>query len=246
MRYATRVFFCMVMGLSAHSARADEGLFQYHTTNIQLLEGWDYEVGEKQRTVATLEHYNQWTYGDLFFFIDGTRTASGDLSAYGEFSPRLSLSKISGRDLSVGPISDFYLSGTWEKGRNGVEAFLYGGAVNLDVPGFQLFRLDGYVRDTPGIPGQTWQGTWVWRYKFTASGLRMVCEGFADVAGDEGTTYHANQMVVPRVLVDVGDALGRQSDVLFAGIEWQYWHNKYGIDGVTESVPQLQVKWVFD
>lgn len=45
--------------------------------------------------------------------------------------------------------------------------------------------------------------------------------------------------------MDVGHASGFAENTLWAGIEWQYWHNKFGVDGVTESVPQLQMKYVF-
>ena len=45
--------------------------------------------------------------------------------------------------------------------------------------------------------------------------------------------------------MDAGDVMGIDSNKFFLGVEYQYWHNKFGIDGVTESVPQLQAKWVF-
>ena len=38
---------------------------------------------------------------------------------------------------------------------------------------------------------------------------------------------------------------GGRKGQFYAGVEWQYWHNKFGIDGVTESVAQAQLKWLF-
>jgi hypothetical protein len=32
---------------------------------------------------------------------------------------------------------------------------------------------------------------------------------------------------------------------LFAGIEWAYWHNKYGIKGFHQTAPQVVLMWVF-
>lgn len=231
--------------LMPHAVQAK--FFEYHTSNLQLLRGEDYKFRDAKRTIATFEHYNKWLYGDFFMFVDGTRFDSdGETTAYAEFSPRVSLSKVTGRDLSVGPVKDWYLSGTYEKGRRNVEAYLYGGAVDLEVPGFKVFRLDAYVRNDPNHDGNTWQWTYVWKYPFETHGLKFMAEGFADIAGDEGSTYHANQFIVPRLLLDVGHAAGGEEGRWFAGMEYQYWHNKFGVKGVTESVPQLQVKWVFD
>jgi hypothetical protein len=42
----------------------------------------------------------------------------------------------------------------------------------------------------------------------------------------------------------VGDLWGN-SGHFYAGIEYQYWHNKYGIKGLNESVPQVLVLWKF-
>ena len=54
-----------------------------------------------------------------------------------------------------------------------------------------------------------------------------------------------SQLTQPRLLLDVGDLVWNKQGQFFAGIEYQYWHNKFGIDGVTESTPQAQIKWVF-
>lgn len=225
---------------------AGASVIDYHTTNIQLLRGHDYKFADDERTIATLEHYNKWTYGDFFMFVDATRFDNGNDTAFAEFSPRISLSKVSSQDWSFGPVKDVYLSGTYEKGRRDIEAYLIGGAVDFDAPGFQVLRLDLYQRDDPRHDGNTWQMTWVWKYPFEAFGLPFVTEGFADIAGDEGLTYEANQFIVPRVLLDVGQVAGGEEGRWYAGVEYQYWHNKFGVKGVTESVPQLQVKWVFD
>ena len=46
--------------------------------------------------------------------------------------------------------------------------------------------------------------------------------------------------------MDVGQHLGRPATRWWLGVEWTYWRNRFGVDGVTESVPQLQLKWQFD
>jgi len=52
-------------------------------------------------------------------------------------------------------------------------------------------------------------------------------------------------MIVPRLLFDVGETLNMGDNKLWVGVEYQYWHNKFGIEGKTESVHQAQIKWVF-
>lgn len=69
-------------------------------------------------------------------------------------------------------------------------------------------------------------------------------EGFSDIAGAEGNGV-ANTLIVPRALVNLGSLAGQPGN-LWAGIEWRYWDNKFGVDGVTENVVQLQLKWVLD
>lgn len=225
---------------------AAEDFIEWHTSNVQILKGWDYEVGEEDRSILTFEHANGWVYGDFFMFIDFTRYDEGGTNAYAEFSPRLSFSKIFGNDISFGPVKDVLLSSTLEKGINDNRAYLYGAAINLDIPGFSFLTVNAYVRDNPEISGKGWQSTIAWKRPFKIGGLSFVNEGFADIAGDEGDSYHRNQLIVPRLLLDVGKLASLDEGRFFAGIEWQYWHNKFGIEGKTESVPQLQIKWVFD
>ncbi|HZL92739.1 MAG TPA: hypothetical protein VFB99_03810 [Vicinamibacterales bacterium] len=43
--------------------------------------------------------------------------------------------------------------------------------------------------------------------------------------------------------VDVGSFWAKPGNI-FAGFEWQYWDNKFGIDDLNESMPQILVKWV--
>lgn len=243
MRWLYLLFFLCAVGI-AKPAQAED-FIEWQTANIQLLKGWDYAVGEEERMVATFEYANRWRYGDFFMFIDGTRYDSGGTKAYGEFSPRISLSKVTGKSLSYGLVKDVLISGTFEKGKGDVEAHLIGGAVDLNLPGFRFFKTNLYLRSTPNLDEDTWQVTLSWNRPFKVGEVNFLAEGFADFAGNAGPRYSANQFVVPRLLVDIGDLLGGEQGKLWAGIEYSYWHNKFGIEGKTESVPQMQIKWVF-
>ena len=156
----------------------------------------------------------------------------------------MSLSKITGHDFSYGVIKDILISTTFEKAKNQGPQYLYGGAIDFNLPGFKFFAANAYVHDSTELDGQTWQVTIAWNRPFQVGETKFLIEGFADFQGDEGGRQ-PNQLIVPRFLVDIGDLAGYTPGKLMAGIEYQYWHNKFGLDGVTESVPQAQIKWTF-
>jgi nucleoside-specific outer membrane channel protein Tsx len=232
--------------LSMFSSRANAGDFiEWQSANIQLLRGWDYEVGKTQRTLVTLEYANKWRYGDLFIFVDGTRFDGGEKTAFGEISPRFSFGKILGQDLSYGIVKDVLLATTFEKGESKTEAFLIGLGLDLDLPGFTFFNANIYRRHDPQINDDIWQLTLAWKYPFRLFNTSFVTEGFSDIAGNAGPTYHSNQFIVPRLLVNTGSLLHGEDNQLWVGVEYSYWRNKFGIEGVDESQPQVQMKWIF-
>lgn len=245
MTHNCKFILALLLFLPVKPAYSQE-FIEWHSSNIQLLKGHDYKVGLEDRAILTFEHANGWRYGDFFMFADVTRFDEGGTTAYAEFSPRLSLSKMAGHKISFSPVQDILISTTLEKGTNNSRAYLYGAAVNLDIPGFKMFSVNGYVRDNPEISGKGWQSTICWKRPLEIGSASFIAEGFADIAGNEGDTYHANQLLAPRFLLDVGKISGAPEGKFYAGVEWQYWHNKFGIDGTTESVPQLQLKWVFN
>lgn len=236
-------FFILLLAIPLSNAYAGE-FVKWHTSNIQLLRGHNFELGEEQRTIITLEHANGWLYGDNFGFLDLIYPDGEDSTYYGEFSPRLSLSKITGRNFSYSIIKDILISTTFEKAKDQGPQYLYGGAVDLNLPGFKFFKTNVYVHDSTELDGQTWQITLAWNRPFEVGGVKFLAEGFADIQGEEGGS-RPNQLIVPRFLIDIGDLARYESGKLMAGVEYSYWHNKLGNDGVTDSVPQAQVKWTF-
>lgn len=236
-----------LMGLSATSLSTpafanDDGPLIWHRENVQLLRGFDYELGDSERTIITLEHASQWSWGDVFIFGDFTFQDNGERNAYGEITPRLSLSRLAGEGPNdEGLLRDTVLVATVELGDQGVDRYLAGAGIDLNIPGFRFVRLHGFHRDDPERDGSTWQGTITWNRPFEIAGQNFLSEGFIDIAGAEGPGV-ANQLYVPRLLWDAGANAGNPGR-LFLGVEWQYWENKFGVDGVTENVVQLQLKW---
>ncbi len=227
------------------------GAAQWSSTNAQYLYGDSYtDVGadtEVSGSVITLEHVNVWAYGDNFFFVDITNPDRGDSKLgtgyYGELSPRLSFTKMTGKNLNVGIIKDILVTTTAEIG-NGFHNYLYGIAVDLNIPKTPVAQINTYVRNEIGMgkdPG--YQVTLVWLTPFNIGNLSFAFEGFFDYAFDQD---HAEDNIItaPRLLMDLGKTWGAEG-VLQAGIEYQIWRNKFGIDGIDEDVPQFMVKWVW-
>jgi nucleoside-specific outer membrane channel protein Tsx len=234
-----------------YSAVVWAGAAQWSSTNVQYLIGDTYtnvsDDTEVSASIITLEHVNGWKYGDNFYFVDITNPDRADAklgtSFYGELSPRLSFGKMFGADLSAGFFKDVLLTTTAEIG-NGFQNYLYGVAVDLNIPKTPVFQINAYVRnenrpDTD--PG--YQVTLVWLTPFNIGGASFAFEGFFDYAFDMD---HAEDNIItaPRLLMDLGKTWG-SPEVLQVGIEYQIWRNKYGIDGIDEDVPQAMVKWIW-
>ena len=245
-RQVTCSLVIAVGAITAESALAGSATFS--STNIQYLYGTDYELGDETRSIITLEHVNAWKYGDNFFFVDITNSDRvGDQTGtefYGEISPRLSLSAISGKPLSAGIIKDVLITTTMEVGDagSGFHNYLYGLAIDLNI--LPVAQINYYVRNEVNSTTELGsQITLVWLAPFSLGPVGMSFEGFFDYAW--GNDPSENNIVAgPRLLVDVGKFFGAPQ-ALQAGIEYQYWKNKFGIKDVNENVPQAMVKWIW-
>jgi nucleoside-specific outer membrane channel protein Tsx len=117
-------------------------------------------------------------------------------------------------------------------------------AVDLNLPGFAFFQVNWYVRNevTFGTDlGQ--QVTLVWGAPFSLGPVDFLFEGFLDYAYGNDPSED-NLLTAPRLLLDVGKFFGAPG-TLQAGVEYQIWRNKFGIDGIDEDVAQLMVKWIW-
>lgn len=228
----------LILSPYATPARASD----WSATNLWLLHGSQFEVGAAERTILRVEHADGWSFGDNYLFFDTIDSGAQSTAMYGEYAPRLSIGKLLGKDLAAGPIADVLVAGAINMG-NDFRAYLYGAAVDLKLPGFAYFQLNAYVRDDKALAGQTWQLTPVWLYPFQVGSLKFSLQGFIDYAGTEGPS-RTNLVAAPRLWLDVGALFGTPQRIE-AGVEYMYWRNKYGIDGVTERVLQPSVKWTF-
>ncbi|MDX1556225.1 MAG: outer membrane protein OmpK, partial [Xanthomonadales bacterium] len=132
----------------------------------------------------------------------------------------------------AGPVTDVLLATAYEFGEGEVEAWLVGPAVDLDVPGFDYVQLNVYRRHPRHgeSGGRQWQVTPVWAWTVPLGRSDLLVDGFIDWVVDNAATRHAHLHFNPQIKYDLGKAMGWGSKILYVGIEYDYWKNKYGID----------------
>lgn len=235
----------ILFGLSSAASQAAD----WSSTNVQMLHGDGYELGDSEMSIMTVEHASGWKYGDNFFFLDVSNPFAKGTGYYAEFSPRLSLGNISGKKLAFGIVKDVLLAGTQEMGED-LRATLLGVGVALNLPKFAFADINLYYRESKRdwLTDQSDSGLQVtidWLLPFTLGNQKFAFEGFADYAWGEkgGSSPKADNLIAgPRLLIDAGNWFGAPGKVQ-VGIEYQIWHNKFGVKGVDEDVVQAMFKW---
>ncbi|MDP3464865.1 MAG: outer membrane protein OmpK [Sulfuricurvum sp.] len=217
-------------------------LCAFSTTNIQYLYGdfegatfLDTQSGAKQ--TVTAEHYRTWEYGDLFMFADyayakkGLQFTNLKNDLYGEFSPRISLNKIANIPTSDGIVKEWY--GAYQHNRgDGYRADLYGIGTDLNIPGFDVFGVNGYRKICYRM-NDTYQLSL--NYAATLSD-RWHFEGFSDWTTVDFLTQN-------QLLFNLSPSVGIHAGKLEVGTEWHYYHeNSYHTDN---DVFQAMMKYTW-
>ncbi|MGQ0334286.1 outer membrane protein OmpK [Halomonas elongata] len=229
---------------------------QYSTTKVEALYGWNYEsqagagfpIDNEEHAILTLANATGWTYGDSFFFVDVTNLDHGSEgeddygSVHAEWNLRGNIGELSGRDLSIGPVSDFYVTGQLDIDRNSSvrkTTHMAGLSADLQVPGFQFFKLFAMYRndESSAARGSSEQYTAAWNLPFTLGGADFSFEGFIDYITEEGD-LEAQLLTQPQLVWHATEHLG-------IGMEYQHWENKFGLEDTDESFPQAMVRWTF-
>ncbi|WP_434939831.1 outer membrane protein OmpK [Shewanella sp. HL-SH8] len=239
--------------LAAQPAIADD-MVQWWDFSATALYGDNYDLAPSEtQTTITVETAGAWKYGDWFAFQDFTHfnDANGQQRTnYGEISPRFSYGKISGNKINLGPIKDVSLALTLEEGRGPVTSLLYGVGLDFDIPYFSYFQLNTYRRNaiSSGNNSDGWQLTPAFRVDFPVGNSNIVLDGFIDwifVADNGG--YQENLHFNPQIKYDLGSILFGQhkKNKLLVGFEYDYWQNKYGVDGIDQNTYSVIAKYHF-
>lgn len=217
-------------------------------TNVQFLHGDSYKKPgdvSYSATVVTFEHLSSWAYGSNFFFFDITSPdTENSTSYYGEFSPAFSFGKMGILNPPESFLKDVLLQLNFEIPQGPARRVnLVGLTLEWKDIGFDYFATQFLYRDVLGVDGSTGQLTLVWLKRFGGESVPMEFSGFLDWAGKEDTVSD-NVHVQASLLYDVSRKTA-QKVPLKVGMEYKYWQNKYGIDGLNEQVPQAKLLWNF-
>jgi nucleoside-specific outer membrane channel protein Tsx len=232
--------------------------------NVQALYGTKFKEpfnpANVHKTLMTIENSSKWNWGNSFAFIDIAKSDTHDhdaTSLYAEWYPSASLADISNSDLNFGIVKDISFTAGINAGHKSTGAnplvYLPGITVDLTFPSFVFFNLGIYAyidRGTinngrsNGCHQTGLQVTPAWLLPFTISKTNLRFEGFLDYISSHGECYE-QLLTQPRISFDAGDIFGISSNHFFMGIEYQYWHNKFGIKNLDESFPQALLMYRF-
>ena len=213
-------------------------------SNVQFLYGGRLNESGDLATV-TFEHFGSYGALEHFGFADLSNDASlKSPDVYLEYYPKVSLSRATGREIGLGPISDVLLGAGINVLFGGPEDFFVyttGPAFKFRIPGNGLLQLETYYYKQHG---EEYSGTYnitpSWDILLPASGkVHLRFRGFMDFIGDRGpgSTQYITQ---PQLVLDLGNLKGKPGKV-FLGSEWRYWNNVAGIEGLEESVLQANL-----
>ena len=224
-------------------------LLAFSTTNIQLLYGnfddnsFVYDTANGGKTTLTLEHYRTFEYGDIFMFADYSvaserfKYQDKTTDLYGEISPRISLGKTSGRDLSFAFVKDVYLAFQYNRQLHrfdDYDAYLYGVGSDLVIKGFDIFGLNIYKKNQK-FSDNTYQFSTNYS-SFNMFGTQLTLDGFTDWTEDDFLTQN-------KLLYSLGNLFDITSQKVYIGTEWHYYRIKdTGVNSNTWQAIAM-VKW---
>ena len=188
-------------------------------------DGFEYEA-----TYFTFENATAHNWGSTFFFIDrdqGQGDVEGSDNVYGEFAPTLSTSWLTGADMSFGPVKDVTLGAQYEfGGSTQVNNYMGGLGLAWDLPGFMYFNTSVYYVDNDQV-SDDYQLTVTWGAPLEMGSALFLIDGYIDWSTAE-SDHKSEFQFVPQIKLDVSNFWGAPG-VLYAGVEYQYWNNKYGL-----------------
>lgn len=200
--------------------------------SVTYLNGSNYEVGDNKRQVVTFEHAAGLSWGDSFLFVDRLESKNGTNATYAEWSPRFKIS-----DYQNSFLRNIYVATTVEIG-DGFTHYLTGIGTDLKLPHFKFFKLNLYHRNNhSGDNAQ--QITAAWAIPLGP----LTYDGFMDfVPSNDNKATSMN--LTSQLKYDLAPHI-KLSSPLFLGIEYVYWQNKFGIDGVDENNVNFLIKYHF-
>lgn len=208
-------------------------------------------TGTEDEHLATyqFEYFGGYKYGDIYIDAEvfhGKSVGGASAGSFGGnssfqqlmvFNPRVSLGKLTGRDLALGPVSDISLIARYERASYAdFRSYNHSISLNFKVPGFAYFESGVLRRNT-----NFYHGEWLWRSVLMSNVLPVGGQQFhfnllslINGAGDNGTEVFLR----PELLWEL-DGKGAWQLGLRAEM------HRYKLNGQNYSrhSPSLMLKW---
>ena len=231
------------------------------------------------KEILALTNVTGFKYGSTFINIDflqsdhndpgdGIAGHAGAQEVYGVFRGTFDIGKITGAKLAMGPIRGYGLTAGLDiNTKNDAYAskkrmFVAGPTVMLDVPGF--LNLSALVFDESNAPQAIARR---YHYKNHAAfeadwgigigDLPLTFNGYAQFITAKGKDEFGAQTapeshIDADLMLDAGSLMGLSKKTWLAGVEYEYWHNKFGNsdkgfagEGATASTPMVRLEYHF-
>ncbi|MEJ2688222.1 MAG: hypothetical protein P8124_13785 [Gammaproteobacteria bacterium] len=226
--------------------------------------------GYVRKNIYSFTYVGGYKYGTNFFTADFLVSDDNDPAAgggggaqevYAVYRNTVSLGKVSGHKLAFGPVKDVGITFGFDMNSKDtafaprVRKFVIGPTLSFDVPGFfdvsLLYRTES---NHNGIVGKTvvfdptYGVSLSWGIPFNSIHAKFT--GFLDYIGKKGKNGFGAQtgaetLMRAYLMYDVG-ALAGKKQTFYAGVGYEYWHNKFGVatgPGNDTTAPMLAVEW---
>jgi nucleoside-specific outer membrane channel protein Tsx len=191
--------------------------------------------------------------------------AAGAQEIYAVYRRTFSYSQISGNKINWGPINDVLLGMGFDYSSKNttfaprVRKFRIGPMLGLNVPGYAKVGLELYKESNhngfnpyPQGGDVSFKTTYVlaadWGIPFAGGSWKW--SGYFDHIGAKGYGTAPETLLSTEIMYDVGKALYSVPNKLWAGVQYQYWRNKFGnpastVPGAKASTPMVRVEYHF-
>lgn len=231
------------LGLRFVSALAQANSSAWRFSNIQLLHGNQYELRPSMRESITIEHGSSWQLGESYFFNNLFNRRDEGAELYAEFYPRVNWKAATNRPLPDA-LDDISIVAGINIGnlprQDPFTAYLLGVGVKFNVPAMDYLKLDVMAFKVNAVDTTGIQISPIWGMTFSLGSHRFLFKGFVDWQSRKATSAKATLLTQPQLLLDIGH-YWQHSNQFYTGLEYSYWYNKVGKDGVIERVPQAMI-----
>jgi hypothetical protein len=208
--------------------------------------GANWDAVRAQRDMLIFEYFSTSRYGDNYVYLetqnlatradDAATAGSGATTPYAEVHARISINKLSGTAVSLGPLQDVLTTYQIDVSQGDV-VLLTGAGMTWGLHGRPVLNTDVSVRYDPTLGTVTWQGVAYGEWAFHVGAAHLSYGGYAKFVGPEGA-------VAPFILSDTR-LLWAASAHARVGLAIRAWRNDSGLRGINDIVPEAVVQWRF-